>query len=93
VPILHSQFTGQLQAADGTSVPAPPSLLLIQRGPVLQGPGGISQSIGQPPVQRGLGPARGPRCSVAGWAVKFSSVVSWMARSREWERLRSIVAP
>ena len=53
MPILHIQITGQARAPNGALVQAPPPLLLVQRGPVVQVTVSVAQQIAQPLIQKG----------------------------------------
>lgn len=56
MPILHTQFQGQAQAPDGSSVAVPPAAALQQRGPVAQVTIGVEQTIAQQFVLAGQSP-------------------------------------
>ncbi|MCL5611679.1 MAG: retroviral-like aspartic protease family protein [Chloroflexi bacterium] len=53
MPILHTQLTGQAQTPNGKTVPLPPPLALMQRGPIVQVTIGVEQNMAQQLVAQG----------------------------------------
>ena len=54
MPILHTQFEGEIAQPDGTRIAAPPPLALIRQGPVVQVSFGLAQSLATELTQHGL---------------------------------------
>lgn len=53
MPILHVQYDAKGQTPDGKTVPFPPSIALLQNGPVVQVIIELGQSFAEPLVQQG----------------------------------------
>jgi len=53
VPILHVQIAAQAQAPDGSTANVPPSIGLLERGPVVQVNVSVEQHIAQQLLQQG----------------------------------------
>ncbi len=53
MPILHIQYDGKAQASDGKVVQIPPSIALLQHGPIVQVVVGLAQSFTDQLLQQG----------------------------------------
>lgn len=53
MPILHIQYDGKAQTSDGKVVQIPPSLALLQHGPIVQVVVGLAQSFTDQLLQQG----------------------------------------
>lgn len=53
MPILHLQYSGQIQAPNGSTVQVPPANALLQRGPVVQVTVSLGQTLAQQITQQG----------------------------------------
>jgi predicted aspartyl protease len=53
MPILNIQLAGEAQTPDGKTVPIPPQVALVQRGPVVQVSVSVGQIIAQQILQQG----------------------------------------
>lgn len=65
MPILHTQLAGQRKTPDGKLVSIPPSIVLQQRGPVVQVSVSLQETLATALVQQGK-PLPQP---VTGWAL------------------------
>ncbi len=53
MPILHFQLNATGKAPDGTDIPIPPSVVMMQRGPCVQTTIGLADVIAQQILQQG----------------------------------------
>jgi hypothetical protein len=65
VPILNTQLAGEAFTSDGKSIPLPPHMALLQRGPVAQVSVSVGQVIAQQVLQQGGNPSASCRSPCA----------------------------
>jgi predicted aspartyl protease len=53
MPVVNVQYTGQIQAPDGSMTPAPPAAILALKGPTIQVTVSVHRSIAQQLLQQG----------------------------------------
>lgn len=53
MPILHTQYEGEIEQPDGTKVAVPPPFALLQQGPVVQVVFGVAQALATQLTQHG----------------------------------------